>query len=364
MNRIYLPVDIYFGENAIAQSGDNIFNLGHKPMIVTGRQSAKVCGAEEDITKLLERLDREFVIYNEVTENPEIETINQGIKYFIESQCDYVIGIGGGSPLDAAKAIALGAANHIEGDQLFDTKLHEKCYPIVAIPTTSGTGSEVTQYSVLTDTKANKKAGFTSPLIFPIVAFVDPKYTISLSQKVTRDTAIDALSHLLEGLYSNRRNPLIFPMIYDGVKLIVHNLKDLLLHPSDIKLREKIMKASLYGGIVIAHSGTTLQHSIGYPLTTEFGLSHGLANGVVMKYIMELYYPAIKDELDELFLHLGMSKEDFYKWLDSLDFSFDMKIHDDFIENKILEVVQSRNMANNPFTVSTTQIKNIYYQFK
>ncbi|HOD54895.1 MAG TPA: iron-containing alcohol dehydrogenase, partial [Candidatus Cloacimonadota bacterium] len=132
----------------------------------------------------------------------------------------------------------------------------------------------------------------------------------------------------------------------------------------NVKLREKIMKASLYGGIVIAHSGTTLQHSIGYPLTTEFGLSHGLANGVVMKYIMELYYPAIKDELDELFLHLGMSKEDFYKWLDSLDFSFDMKIHDDFIEDKILEVVQSRNMANNPFTVSTTQIKNIYYQFK
>ncbi len=364
MNRIYLPVDIYFGENVISQNGENIFNLGSKPMIVTGRHSAKLCGAEQDVTDLMTRLEREYVIYNEIMENPDIESIDKGISLFLENQCDYVIGIGGGSPLDAAKAIALGAANQISGEQLFDTKFHKQCYPIVAVPTTSGTGSEVTQYSVLTNTQANKKAGFTSPLIFPIVAFVDPKYTLSLNQKVTRDTAIDALSHLLEGLYSNRRNELIYPIIFDGIKLIVHNLRELLQNPLNMELRKKIMKASLYGGIVIAHCGTTLQHSIGYPLTTEFGLSHGMANGIVMRYIMELYYPAVKKELDELFLHLCMSKDDFYNWLESLDFNFDMKIHDDFIENKILEVVQSRNMANNPFTVSTTQIKNIYYQFK
>jgi len=124
------------------------------------------------------------------------------------------------------------------------------------------------------------------------------------------------------------------------------------------------MQASLYGGLVIAHSGTTLQHSIGYPLTSEFGLSHGMANGVVMKYIFDLYYPSVKTEIDNLLQYLGKSKEAFLNWLEEFNFDFKFEISDEVIEAKINEVIQSRNMVNNPFIVSTTQIRNIYYQFK
>ncbi len=364
MNRIYLPVDICFGENVINTNGDAIYSLGQKPMIVTGHYSAKASGAENDIINLLQCKNKEYVLFNEITENPELDTINKGIDVFVENHCDYVIGIGGGSPLDACKAIALAAANQIKAKDLYDVNNHHQCYPIIAAPTTAGTGSEVTQYSVLSDPKAKKKAGFTSLLVFPIVAYIDPRYTLTVSKKVTRDTAVDALSHLLEGLYSNTRNELLYPFIFDGINLIVSNLNDLLNNLDNLELREKLMRASLYGGITIAHCGTTLQHAIGYPLTSELGLSHGLANGVAMKAVMELYYPAIKDTLDKMFSHLKMTKEEFYQWLDSLNLQFEGTIMDSFIEEKYDEVLQSRNMMNNPFVVSAEQIKEIFRQIK
>lgn len=360
VNRIYLPVDICFGEKVLNTNGDAICGLGQKPMLVTGKKSAITSGALDDVVSLLKSSDKEYFIFNEITENPDLDTIDRAINLFVENKCDYAIGIGGGSPLDASKAIALGAANRLRAKDLYDVANHHQCYPIIAVPTTSGTGSEVTQYSVLSDNEAKKKAGFTSFLVFPIVAYIDPQYTLSVPPIVTRDTAIDALSHLLEGLYSNTRNRLLFPFIYEGIKLIVHNLKDLLGDLRNLDLREKMMRASLYGGIAIAHSGTTLQHAIGYPLTSELGLSHGMANGVAMKAIMELFYPSVKEGLDEMFRQLNMSKEEFYDWLDSLDLIYDGQITEEFIEAKYDEVMQSRNMGNNPFEVNAEQVKEVY----
>lgn len=359
MDRIYLPVDIYFGANCVAQHGEHITSIGQKAFIVTGAHSAKASGAEADIVDLLKRIGKEYYIYSEVTENPEIEIIDKGISLFLYNKCDFVIGIGGGSPLDAAKAIALGAANNITGLDLYNGDLHQQCYPIIAIPTTSGTGSEVTQYSVLTNKHEQKKAGFTSPMIFPIVAFLDPRYTLSVSKTVTRDTALDALSHLLEGLYSVKRNQLLFPLIFEGIQLIMSHLPACLEDLSSFEHREALMRASLYGGMVIAHAGTTLQHSIGYPLTSNYGLSHGLANAVVMKGIMKLYSPAIQNELKQLFTYLHIEMSDFFKWIDDLGINQNLELEDEWIDKKILEIIQSRNMVNNPFIVEVDQIKQI-----
>lgn len=359
MDRIYLPVDIYFGAHCIQENGEHITSIGQKAFIVTGAHSAKASGAEADILDLLKRMGKDYYIYSEVKENPELEIIDKGISLFLYNECDFVIGIGGGSPLDAAKAIALGAANNITGLDLYDVNFHQQCYPIIAIPTTSGTGSEVTQYSVLTNKHEQKKAGFTSPMIFPIVAFLDPRYTLSVSKTVTRDTALDALSHLLEGLYSVKRNRLLFPIIFEGIHLIMKHLPACLDDLSSYEHREALMRASLYGGMVIAHAGTTLQHSIGYPLTSNYGLSHGLANAVVMKDIMKLYAPAIQSELTQLFHYLQIEVTDFYLWLDKLEIQQNLELDDEWIEKKVLEIIQSRNMVNNPFIVEVDQIKQI-----
>lgn len=355
-----LPVKIILGKNVIKENSGEFSGLGSKALLVTGKHSALKSGAQADLLEVLNQNSIDFTIYNEINENPDIESIVKGAKLFNENQCDFIIGIGGGSPLDAAKAISLMAANNLTKDNIYDSNLHKKAFPLIAVPTTSGTGSEATPYSVLTNSETMKKAGFGSPLIFPKIAFADPRYTFSLNETVTRDTAIDALSHLLEGIYSNKNSTILKPFIFEGVKLIIDNLEKCINYPDNYAYRENLMLASVYGGIVIAHTSTTLQHSIGYPLTTVYGLSHGFANGVVMKDIMNLYYEHLNGRLDELFTFLKISKEEFFNWLDKFNLVFNGKISDEFLQTRIPEVMNSRNMALNPLKVNEEQIKNIY----
>lgn len=356
----YLPTRIIYGENAVRKGYVWLNSLGNKALLVTGKKSALKSGALDDVLTVLNGLKKQYVVFDEVEENPVLETVIKGAQVFAENQCDFLIGIGGGSPIDTAKAISLSAANNLDIGSIYDLTRFKQNYPLVSVPTTAGTGTEATQYSVLTDTATQKKAGFGHDLAFPTLALVDPKYTHSLPASVTLNTGIDALSHLLEGLYSNKRIPLIYPLIYQGIKLLLENLKPVLENLSYPEGRDALMRASLYGGITISHTSTTLQHSIGYPLTTVFGVPHGLSNGIVMRQMMDLYYPAVEKELNDLFHYLQISRNDFYQWLDALNMKFDMHLTDEFIEAKTPEVLASRNMANNPITATAEDIKRIY----
>lgn len=352
----YLPTKIVFKIEAVKLAALQIQSFGKKPLIVTGASSAIASGAQQDVTALF----ADYQIYAEIKENPELDSIMRGAEVFTQSGCDFIIGIGGGSPLDAAKAISVAAANQLNLDQLYSTELFQKAYPIVAIPTTSGTGSEVTQFSVLNDNRSGKKAGWGHPLAFPRLAIVDPRYTLSLSAEVTRNTAIDALSHLLEGLYSANREPLCFPMIHKGMSLIIKNLPRTLKDPSNLEARCALSQASIYGGMTISQGSTSLQHSIGYPLTTVFKVPHGLANGIVMKQIMKLYKPAVHGLLEEAFGSFHFSIEDFFAWLDDLNLNADVQITEEFITQRVPEVMSSRNMLNNPLEVTAEQIADIF----
>lgn len=360
----YMPSRVFFGNDALTRATERIRSLGQKALIVSGKSSARMSGALDDIERILSQNGQEWCLFDRVQENPSIDTIMSGVTEFVVNSCDFVIGIGGGSPLDAAKAISLVAANHTDRNNIYKAEKYKKSFPIVAIPTTSGTGTEVTPYSVLTDPKTQKKAGFGSELAFPTLAILVPLYTLTMTQTVTLNTGIDALSHLLEGIYSNKRNTVVFPMIFAGIKIIYENLPKVLQDPRDLSAREEMMRASLYGGMTIAHSSTTLQHSIGYPLTSVFGIPHGLANGLVMKGIMELYYPVIKKELDSLFASLNITQMQFYKWLEALKLSLDIRIPEAFIEDRTPEVMESRNMANNPFEIDPEDIRRIYRELK
>ncbi len=356
----YLPTRIIYGQNAVKKGFVYINQLGQKALIVTGKNSAKKSGALDDVTSILDSLKIDYEIFDRIDENPVLEIVIEGVQVFIENQCDFLIGIGGGSPIDAAKAISLAAANNLDINHIYDTASFKNRFPLVAIPTTAGTGTEATQYSVLTDAAKQKKAGFGHDLAFPTLSLVDPGYTLSLSREVTLNTSIDALSHLLEGIYSNKRTPLIYPLIFKGIDLIIKHLPKVLNKLTDIEGRDALMRASLYGGITISHTSTTLQHSIGYPLTSVYNIPHGLANGIVMKQMMSLYYPFVKAELDELFTYLGISRQNFYDWLDTLGMKTDTKLSTDFIETKIPEVLASRNMANNPFEIKAEDVRSLY----
>lgn len=360
MFKYTMPTNIFFGKDCLKNNLVSNIDVNDKPLIVTGKRSAIVSGVQTDILEILKNKKIEYEIFNKITENPKLKTVHEGAEYFLKNNCNMVIGIGGGSPIDSAKAISVIAGNKLKNREIYNSKKIKNAYPIISIPTTSGTGTEATQYSVITDSNIDKKVGFGTPLMFPKFSFLDPKYTISLPKIITRDTAVDALSHLLEGLYSKKRSKIVYPMIFNGVKLIFENLKNTINDLENIKLREKLMLASLWGGIVIAQTGSTMQHAIGYPITNKYSISHGLANGIVMKTVMEKYYPAVTKDLNELFDFLDIKKNDFYEWLISLDLTIGKKLDTEFIENNIATVLNTHNMANNPIKIVANDIRNIY----
>ncbi|MCK9557609.1 MAG: iron-containing alcohol dehydrogenase [Candidatus Cloacimonetes bacterium] len=345
---LYLPTRICFGADALNEAGAYLPSMGKKALIVCGKSSAVKSGVMSDLLPLLDSKGIAHSVFAEISENPDTTQIIAGKGQLIKEACDFVIGIGGGSPLDAAKAISLAAANDLLIDQLYDAEMHQNAYPIVAIPTTHGTGSETTQYSVLTDKSSHKKAGFGCELLFPRLAIVDPKYTLSLSPRISLNTSIDALSHLLEGIYSSMRNPLLYPMIFRGISLIKDNLQTCLKNPGYLPARNALCLASMYGGITIAHTSTTLQHAIGYPFTTEYNTPHGLANGMFIEIIMRYYYPAVKAELDQLFASLGMTMEGFLEWLDAFPIKLKVDADDALLYSWTDQILAARNTVISP----------------
>ena len=197
-----MPTRIVYGTGCVKAEAQRLV-LGKKALIVTGKTSAKASGALDDV---LDVLSTEYVIFNEVENNPRIDTVVRGSQLARESGCDFIIAIGGGSPLDAAKVIGVLAVNNVDPLSLYRDGWLHKPLPVVAIPTTAGTGSEVTQYAVLTIDEEETKKGLGGPDLFPATAFLDAKYTQSLPQSITVDTAVDALSHLVE-ILSNRATP-------------------------------------------------------------------------------------------------------------------------------------------------------------
>ena len=359
MSQYYVPTKVFWGKDCLLNAGNQIAGFGQKPLLVTGRKSAQLSGALPDLLSLLQHRGMTYHLFSDIGENPELEIVHKGAAELREHNCDFVIGIGGGSPIDAAKAISVIAANDLTGREIYDPEKIKKALPIIAIPTTSGTGTEVTPFSVISDQQIQKKAGFGNPLIFPALALCDPRYTCSLPTKVTIDTAIDALSHLLEGIYSRKRCDLLFPIIFTGIKDIILYLEKVLREPTNFHYRVKLMTSSLYGGMVIAQSSTTLQHSIGYPLTTHYGLSHGMANGIVIENIMELYSDALTSELDSLFKFLEITREEFYLWLQKWTSGLKLNLPGEFIDRATEEIMGSRNMTQNPRDISSEEIKKI-----
>jgi alcohol dehydrogenase len=347
------------GSGALSQARSYISKQGKKALIVTGKSSAHKSGVLAELLPLLKAEGIAHSVFNKVRENPDLGCVMAGKDQFLCTGCDFIIAIGGGSPLDAAKAISLAAANMLSEDQLYDETLRKKSFRIVAIPTTHGTGSEVTQYSVLTNTKTKIKAGFGSDLIFPRLAIVDGRYMTSLSITVSLNTSMDALSHLLEGIYSTNRQPLLFPMIARGIGLIIKNLPLCLKEPDNLPAREALAQASLWGGVAIAHTSTTLQHAIGYPFTTEFGAPHGLANAMFLKQIMRLYAPKIKPELSQLFDKIGMDQEEFLAWLDSFPIQLKVDLSGIKLDEWIAQILSSRNIQISPVIPTADELREI-----
>lgn len=275
----YMPTKVYEEAECVKNHGAEWTALGRKAMIVTGRSSAKKNGSYADVAETLDAHGAAHVLFDEVEENPSIETVMKAREIGLAEGVDFVIGIGGGSPMDASKAIAMMICQKDKDASCLYTPGEDAALPVVAVPTTCGTGSEATPYSVLT-IHAKGTKGSIKHKIFPRYALVDAKYLAFAPQSVLCSTAVDAIGHVFES-YVNSNATDYSRMCNAKALEIWARTKDVLLGAKEGTTEDyrNLMNASTIAGISISMTGTSLPHGLSYPVTYNTGMPHGKAIG-------------------------------------------------------------------------------------
>lgn len=359
--KFHMSTKVLFGRDCVKNNGKLFSELGSKAIIVAGASSARKSGALKDVEQVLESRGIGYVVFDKVENNPTTENVLEAALLARKECCDMVIGAGGGSPLDASKAVAVLAVNYIDPLQLFEGNFKNKPLPIAAIPTTAGTGSEVTPYSILTRKDIQLKRSFAHESIFPRVAFLDAAYTLSQPWDVTVNTAVDALSHAVEGFLSNKSTPATDALAIDYFERFNRVKNNLALNNLSYEDRENLLYISMTAGIIIAHTGTNLIHPMGYILTYFKDIPHGRANGAFMyeciKYIMSAEPEKTHIFLDKIgfsdILHLKYFLDSLFKNTKKYDFAFT----DEELKKHALTVSQQKSIAN---SLKQPSVQDIY----
>lgn len=358
MFKYLMPTKVICGENSVKENAGELI-LGTRCMIVTGKTSGLKSGALSDVTDVLKEKGVEYLVYDCIGNNPTIEECFEGGKKAKDFGADFLIGIGGGSPLDACKAIAVYAVNDIEMYDIFAGKFENKPLPMAAVPTTAGTGSETTPYSILTLHKINNKQSFAHPDVFYKVAFLDGRYTINLPLQVARNTAIDAMSHLIEGYTDKKASPGSDYVALEGLRIIGKYIENLKKGNFTVGICSDLLWAASLGGIVISQTGTTIVHSMGYALTYNKDIPHGMANGLLLGEYVERTNNVLPEKVKAAMDALGLTIVEFKDFLKE-SLPCDVK----FTEEELIEwskvSIKAKNVPVCPFEVTKEDELEIY----
>jgi alcohol dehydrogenase class IV len=278
---------IVFGKGSFASLPERLAELKvSRPLIVLDRNLAET-GFRERVAGLLGQAKIGSVIYDKTLPEPPLELADEGTKLARKQKCDGVVGIGGGSAMDLAKAVAVLAANDGKAeDYLGLDRIPGPGLPKIMVPTTAGTGSEVTFTSVFIRKKLKKKEGMNSPYLYPEIALLDPELTLTLPPHPTAATGIDALCHAIESYTSIIASPMSEMISLEAIRLISENLRTAVHDGGNVEAREAMLLGSLYAGLGLANAGVTAVHSLSYPLGGKYGVSHGLANTIMLPRVM------------------------------------------------------------------------------
>lgn len=306
-------VKLYFGPDSIEKLGESVVNLGKKAFVVTGMNSARKTGLLQKVINKLENVGIEYVLFEKITPNPLSTAIYKGAKQAREQECDFVIGIGGGSAIDAAKAIALCAVN--EGNIVdyqpggkYSKVVPQKALPIVAITTTAGTGTEINRYLVVTNVVTNEKPGIGFECTYPTVAIVDPNLMTSITCDVTADTGVDVFFHAMEAYISLGANRFSDMISEEAIKLVVKNLGIVIKDGNNIEARTDMAWASTLAGLAIDYAGTVAIHGAGHPISGHFNATHGKTLAALSVAFLKNNYNSNPKKFAQLAVLLGYEK--------------------------------------------------------
>jgi len=303
---------IVFGNGTFDTLPDHIRELkASRPLVVLDKNLAGT-GFRDRVKELLNKEGFKMTLFDKQVEaEPRLEVADEGAKAALKGKCDIVIGIGGGSAMDIAKAVAVLAANKKKAaDYLGLNKIPGPGLPKIMVPTTAGTGSEVTFTSVFVRQNLKKKEGMNSPYLYPELALLDPTLTLSLPPVATASTGVDALCHAIESYTSVNASPMSEMFSLEAIQLISSSLRTCVHDGANLEAREKMLLGSLYAGLGLANAGVGAVHSLSYPLGGKYGVSHGLANTVMLPYVMSFNLPGALEKFTVIAEVMGEITDD------------------------------------------------------
>lgn len=352
-----VPVKIYEEKDCVFNHRDEMAKLGGRALIVTGRSSSKKNGSLDDVINALADKKMEYVLFDEVEENPSVETVLKARDMGVAEKVDLVIGLGGGSPIDAAKAIAIMICYPECGGEFLYQKVDDvKHLPIVAIPTTCGTGSEATAVSVLTVHTKRTKASLPHR-VFPELALVDAKYLKSAPAHIITATAVDAFAHMVESYINTGVSPYVEMFVASGLRTWGKSMEVLFgTRGAEDEDYSNFIHASTLAGMAIAHSGTTIPHSLSYNVTYEMGVAHGTAVG---HFLPGYLRSASSRDREFILRNAGFFDMDNFEKFINTTCKVD-KIPDEIIERSIQSVLANKAKCDMcPFEITYDVLKYI-----
>ena len=382
------PGQVHFGFGAVERIAEEVKAYCGSHVFIIADPGVIAAGLVETITAPLNAAEISFEIYGEVIPNPDTDSVDAAVEAFRSSGADLIIGIGGGSGLDTAKAVRLVAGGPVEGciaeyspfleDARRPTPLSKDLPPLIAVPTTAGTGCEVTPWALIIDAKGRCKFGAGgTPATVPTVALVDPRLTLGLPPFITAATGLDALSHCIEAYVSTNDNPILDPMILYGIELIGRSLRTAVARGDNHAARHDIMQAALIGGLAITSKWLGACHSLAHPLSSLAGIQHGVANALMLPHQMSFSlsgaldrYARIGQALDRSFPVMGTIRQRAENAVEAVhqlavDTGLPTRLQDVGVTREMIPdltegAYHDPNWTSNPCSVSRADLEQLY----
>ena len=370
---------ILMGPGSADQIGRELKALKGKRVLIVTDPGIIRAGLLDGISPSLKKAGVTVTLFDQVEADPHIEIVDQALARLKEEKCDSVIGMGGGSSLDIAKLVAAMAVNPGHISDYFGVDLLAKPgLPLIAVPTTAGTGSEVTPIAILSDQAEHLKKGVVSPHLFPRLALLDPALTIGVPPAVTAFTGMDAFIHAVEAYTSVNANSLTDHLAFRAIELTFGNILTAYARGEDLEARSNMLEGSLLAGMAFANAGVTAVHAFAYPLGGEFHhIAHGLANSVMLLPVLRFNMLGNLPKFAEISLALGLSVEDLTdrqaaeEGLDAIEELMidlnlplrlrDLKVPEEAIPGMAQGVMKvTRLLANNPRRITLEDAERIY----
>lgn len=308
-----LPTKIRYGRGMISALGDELLLAGSKRIMIITDRGLVNTGLVDKLIEIIKDMKMNVFVFDDIEANPKDYNVKAGAQMAKDNLIDTIIAFGGGSPIDAAKGVAVLAK---QGGEIKDYsgfgKISGNCLPLITIPTTSGTGSEVTFSSVITDTKSMYKFTIKSVHIAARTAIIDPELTISVPPMITASTGIDALTHAIEGYTAKCTEPIAEAMGLYAVEYIVNNIVKAVKNGNDIEARDNMMMGSLLAGLSFSHADVASVHCMAEALGSLYDAPHGMCNSILLPYVMEYNLSTTVSKYARIARVMGIKEEDNY----------------------------------------------------